>query len=177
MRLKKQLMDEKEMDRTLTRIAHEIIEKNKGVEELCLIGIMRRGDVLAKRIAHKLKEIEKREIPVGALDITLYRDDLSVISPAPIVRKTEIPCDIQDKKIIIVDDVIFTGRTVRAAIDALMDFGRPKAIQLAVLIDRGHRELPIHPDYVGRVIPTSKDENIVVLLKEVDGLDAVGISE
>ncbi len=177
MKLKKQLMDEKEIDRTLTRIAHEIIEKNKGVENLCLIGIMRRGDVLAKRIAHKLKEIEGKDIPVGALDITLYRDDLSVLSSAPIVRKTEIPCNINDKRVVIVDDVIFTGRTARAAIDALIDFGRPKVIQLAVLIDRGHRELPIHPDYVGKIIPTSRDENIVVLLKEVDGIEAVGISE
>ncbi len=175
MRLKKKLMDEKEMDRTLTRIAHEIVERNKGIDDLCIIGIKRRGDVLAERIAEKLFKIEGKKVPVGALDITLYRDDLSTLSVAPIVRKTSIPCDVNGKKIIIVDDVIYTGRTVRAALDAIVDYGRPQLIQLAVLIDRGHRELPIHPDYVGKVIPTSKDENVVVLLKEVDGVDAVGI--
>ncbi|NPA15829.1 MAG: bifunctional pyr operon transcriptional regulator/uracil phosphoribosyltransferase PyrR [Deferribacteres bacterium] len=177
MKLKKQLMDEKEIERTLTRIAHEIVEKNKGVENLCIIGIKRRGDVLAERLARKLEEIEGKPIPVGALDITLYRDDLSTLSVAPIVRKSFIPCDINGKKVIVVDDVIYTGRTVRAALDAVMDYGRPQSVQLAVLVDRGHRELPIHPDYVGKVIPTSKDENVVVLLKEVDGVDAVGISE
>ncbi len=177
MKLKKRLMDEKEIERTLTRIAHEIVEKNKGVDDICIIGIRRRGDILAERLAQKLEEIEGKKIPVGALDITLYRDDLSTLSVAPIVRKTYIPCDINGKKVIVVDDVIYTGRTVRAALDAIMDYGRPQSIQLVVLVDRGHRELPIHPDFVGKVIPTSKDENVVVLLKEVDGVDAVGISE
>ena len=175
MKLKKVLMDKSEIERTLNRMAHEIVERNKGVEDLCLVGIRRRGDILAERIAKILKSIEGKEMPVGALDITLYRDDLSLLSTAPVVRKSVIPCDVTDKVVVIVDDVIFTGRTVRAAIDAIMDYGRPKCIQLAVLVDRGHRELPIHPDYVGKVIPTSKDENVVVLLEEVDGEEAVGI--
>ncbi len=175
MKLKKVLMDKSEIERTLNRMAHEIVERNKGVEDLCLVGIRRRGDILAERIAKILKSIEGKEMPVGALDITLYRDDLSLLSTAPVVRKSVIPCDITDKVVVIVDDVIFTGRTVRAAIDAIMDYGRPKCIQLAVLVDRGHRELPIHPDYVGKVIPTSKDENVMVLLEEVDGEEAVGI--
>ncbi len=177
MKLKKRLMDEEEIERTLRRIAYEIVERNRGVEELCIIGIRRRGDILAERMVKMLKDIEGVEVPVGALDITLYRDDLSLLNIAPIVRKTNIPCNVNHKRIVIVDDVIFTGRTARAAIDAVMDFGRPRCIQLAVLIDRGHRELPIHPDYVGKVIPTSKDENIAVLLKEIDGMDAVGILE
>lgn len=175
MKLKKVLMDKSEIERTLNRMAHEIVERNKGVEDLCLVGIRRRGDILAERIAKILKSIEGKEVPVGALDITLYRDDLSLLSTAPVVRKSVIPCDVTDKVVVIVDDVIFTGRTVRAAIDAIMDYGRPKCIQLAVLVDRGHRELPIHPDYVGKVIPTSKDENVMVLLEEVDGEEAVGI--
>ncbi len=175
MKLKKVLMDKSEIERTLNRMAHEIVERNKGVENLCLVGIRRRGDILAERIAKILKSIEGKEVPVGALDITLYRDDLSLLSTAPVVRKSVIPCDVTDKVVVIVDDVIFTGRTVRAAIDAIMDYGRPKCIQLAVLVDRGHRELPIHPDYVGKVIPTSKDENVMVLLEEVDGEEAVGI--
>ena len=177
MRLKKQLMNKEEIERALKRIAYEIAERNKGVENMCIIGIRRRGDVLAERIARILKEVEGKEIPVGALDITLYRDDLSLLNIAPVVRKTYIPCDITGKRVVIVDDVIYTGRTVRAAIDALMDYGRPQCIQLAVLVDRGHRELPIHPDYVGKVIPTSKDENIAVFLEEVDGTEAVGIVE
>ena len=175
MKLKKVLMDKSEIERTLNRMAHEIVERNKGVEDLCLVGIRRRGDILAERIAKILKSIEGKEMPVGALDITLYRDDLSLLSTAPVVRKSVIPCDITDKVVVIVDDVIFTGRTVRAAIDAIMDYGRPKCIQLAVLVDRGHRELPIHPDYVGKVIPPSKDANGMVLLEEVDGEEAVGI--
>ncbi len=176
MRLKKLLMNKEEIERTLTRIAHEIVERNKGIKDLCLIGIRRRGDVLAERISKILEGIEGEKVPVGALDITLYRDDLSLLSSAPVVRRTHIPCDVNHKKIIIVDDVIFTGRTARAALEAIMDYGRPNLVQLAVLIDRGHRELPIHPDYVGKVIPTSKDENIIVLLEEVDGEEAVGIS-
>ncbi len=176
MKLKKLLMDKSEIERTLRRMAHEIVEKNKGVENLCLVGIRRRGDILAERLSRMLEEIENRKVPVGALDITLYRDDLSLINTVPIVRKTHIPCEVSSNKIIIVDDVIFTGRTVRAALDAIMDYGRPPCIQLAVLVDRGHRELPIHPDYVGKVIPTSRDENVVVLLEELDGEDAVGIA-
>ncbi len=175
MKLKKLLMNAQEIERTLNRMAHEIVERNRGIEDLCLIGIRRRGDVLAERIARILKGIEGKEVPVGALDITLYRDDLSLLNPVPVVGKTSIPCDINGKRVVIVDDVIFTGRTVRAALDAIVDYGRPSCIQLAVLVDRGHRELPIHPDYVGKVIPTSKEENVVVLLKEVDGEEAVGI--
>jgi pyrimidine operon attenuation protein/uracil phosphoribosyltransferase len=175
MKIKKVLLTPDEIERTLNRMAHEIVERNKGVEDICLIGIRRRGDILAERLARILKSIEKKEVPVGALDITIYRDDLSLLSSAPIVRKSNIPCDVNDKRIVIVDDVIFTGRTVRAAIDAIMDYGRPKCIQLAVLVDRGHRELPIHPDYVGKVIPTSKDENVAVFLKEIDDDEGVAI--
>ena len=177
MKLKKILMDKEEMTRTLRRMAYEVVERNRGVEGLCIVGIRRRGDILAERLAGILKEIEGKEVPVGALDITLYRDDLSLLSIAPVVRKTNIPFDVNDRKVLIVDDVIFTGRTARAAMDAIMDFGRPKNIQLAVLVDRGHRELPIHPDYVGKVIPTSRTENVAVLLEEVDGMEAVGIIE
>ena len=171
------IMDESGIVRAATRISHEIIEKNKGVDNLVLIGIQRRGVPLAKMISEKIKGVEGRTVPVGILDITFYRDDLSMLSEHPIINGTEINFSITGKKIVLVDDVIYTGRTVRAAIDALMDIGRPKAIQLAVLIDRGHRELPIRPDYVGKNVPTSKLEVVNVKLYEFDGENAVTISD
>lgn len=167
--MQKELLNKKDIDRIISRIAHEIIEKNKGIDDLCLVGIQRGGVHLAKRLSEKIKDIEGISIPVGSLDITLYRDDINIKKPHPIVRRTEIHFDITDKKIILVDDVLFTGRSIRAALDALMDIGRPSQIQLAVLVDRGHRELPIRADYVGKNIPTARAENIEVLLQE-DGL-------
>ncbi|SHM08065.1 pyrimidine operon attenuation protein / uracil phosphoribosyltransferase [Caldanaerovirga acetigignens] len=169
------IMDDKAIDRALTRISHEIIERNKGVEDLVLVGIRTRGVPLAKRMASKIKKIEGVDIPVGILDITLYRDDLSTLSEQPVVNKTEIDFEITGKKVVLVDDVIYTGRTARAALDALSDLGRARLIQLAVLIDRGHRELPIRPDYVGKNVPTSRDEIIKVKLEEVDGENSVVI--
>jgi pyrimidine operon attenuation protein/uracil phosphoribosyltransferase len=169
------LMGENEIGRTLVRIAHEIVEKNKGVANLALIGIRTRGVFLAKRLAQEIFKIEKKEISVGTLDITLYRDDLSLVARQPLVLKTEIPFDVSQKKIILVDDVLYTGRTIRAAMDAIVDLGRPQVIQLVVLIDRGHRELPIRADYIGKNIPTSKKEIVKVRLREVDGEDKVGI--
>ncbi len=166
----KELLNKKDIDRVLSRIAHEIIEKNKGTESICLVGIQRGGVHLAKRLAAKIEAIEQVEMPVGSLDISLYRDDIGMRKEHPVVRRTDIPCDITDKKIILVDDVLFTGRSIRAAMDALMDFGRPAQIQLAVLIDRGHRELPIRADYVGKNIPTSMSENIEAQLEE-EGLE------
>jgi pyrimidine operon attenuation protein/uracil phosphoribosyltransferase len=166
----KELLNKKDMDRALTRMAHEIIEKNKGTDRLCLVGIQRGGVHLAKRLTSKIKEIEKKEIPVGSLDIAFYRDDLNIRKAQAIVRKTDVPFEVTDLKIILVDDVLFTGRSIRAAMDALMDLGRPAAIQLAVLIDRGHRELPIKADYVGKNIPTSLSENVEVQLEE-EGLE------
>jgi pyrimidine operon attenuation protein/uracil phosphoribosyltransferase len=160
----KKLLDKQEIHRALVRISHEIIEKNKGVGNLCLVGIQRGGVYLAKRLAERIGEIERHEIPVGLLDITFYRDDLTIRQPA--VSRTEIPCDINDKKIVLVDDVFYTGRSIRSALDALMDMGRPSSIQLAVLIDRGHRELPIRADYVGKNIPTSRNERVEVELEE-----------
>ena len=169
------VMGESEIKRTLVRIAHEIVEKNKGVADLALIGIRTRGVFLAKRLVQEIFKIEKKEIPVGALDITLYRDDLSLVARQPLVLKTEIPFNVSQKKIVLVDDVLYTGRTIRAAMDAIVDLGRPQLIQLAVLIDRGHRELPIRADFVGKNIPTSKKEIVKVQLKEVDKVDKVGI--
>jgi pyrimidine operon attenuation protein/uracil phosphoribosyltransferase len=166
----KELLNKKDMERIISRIAHEIIEKNKGTENLCIVGIQRGGVHLAKRLANKIKSIENVDITVGSLDISFYRDDIGIRKEQSIVRKTDIPCDITDKKIILVDDVLFTGRSIRAAMDALMDFGRPAQIQLAVLIDRGHRELPIRADYVGKNIPTSMSESIEVQLEE-DGFE------
>jgi pyrimidine operon attenuation protein/uracil phosphoribosyltransferase len=159
------------------RIAHEIVERNRGVGELAVIGVRSRGVPLAKRIAASLKHISGDDVPVGALDITLYRDDLmrQPVGPQPIVRRTEIPFSIDDRVIVLVDDVLFTGRTTRAALDALIDFGRPRAIQLVVLVDRGHRELPIKADYVGKNIPTSRRENVHVRLTEIDGQDEVSL--
>jgi pyrimidine operon attenuation protein/uracil phosphoribosyltransferase len=166
----KELMNKNDIDRALTRIAHEIIEKNKGTEKLCLVGIQRGGVYLAKRLASKIKLTEKKDIPVGSLDIAFYRDDLNIRKEQPIVRRTEVPFEVTDLKIILVDDVLFTGRSIRAAMDALMDLGRPAIIQLVVLIDRGHRELPIKSDYVGKNIPTSLSETVEVNLVE-EGLE------
>ncbi|HHX01938.1 MAG TPA: bifunctional pyr operon transcriptional regulator/uracil phosphoribosyltransferase PyrR [Firmicutes bacterium] len=161
--------------RALTRISHEIIERNKGTHNLALIGIRTRGVPLAQRIAQKIAEIEQVELPVGVLDISLYRDDLTSLADQPIVNKTEITFPVARKTIVLVDDVIYTGRTVRAALDGIIDLGRPNAIQLAVLIDRGHRELPIRADFVGKNVPTSRQELIAVCLTEVDGEDGVYI--
>ncbi|WP_027629066.1 bifunctional pyr operon transcriptional regulator/uracil phosphoribosyltransferase PyrR [Ruminiclostridium cellobioparum] len=173
---KTEIMDESAVSRAITRISHEIIEKNKGIENLVLIGIQRRGVPLAKRIADKIKSVENSEIPVGILDITLYRDDLSLLNEHPVINGTEINFDIASKKVVLVDDVIYTGRTVRAAIDAIMDINRPQMIQLAVLIDRGHRELPIRADYVGKNVPTSRSEIVHVNVLEIDGENSVTIS-
>ncbi|MFL0246721.1 bifunctional pyr operon transcriptional regulator/uracil phosphoribosyltransferase PyrR [Candidatus Clostridium stratigraminis] len=177
MKFKTQILDDKAIGRTLTRIAHEIIEKNKGVENVILLGIKRRGYPLANRIADAIKNIEGVSIQVGSLDITLYRDDLSQISDLPVLNNDTLDIDIKDKTVILVDDVLYTGRTARAALDAVIHHGRPKVIQLAVLIDRGHRELPIRADYVGKNIPTSKEELVSVELMEVDGTDSVKIYE
>ncbi|MDR9757412.1 MAG: bifunctional pyr operon transcriptional regulator/uracil phosphoribosyltransferase PyrR [Thermacetogeniaceae bacterium] len=176
-REKVQIMDQEGIRRALTRIAHEILEKNAGTKDLVLIGIRRRGVPLASRLSERIKEIEGTSIPLGILDITLYRDDLSQLDYHPLVRKTEVPFSITGKKVVLVDDVLYTGRTVRAAMDALMDLGRPQLIQLAVLIDRGHRELPIRADFVGKNVPTSRKEQINVSLLEIDGEDKVTIVE
>jgi len=175
-REKTTVLNEQDIKRVLTRIAHEIVEKNKGAKNLALVGIRTRGVHLARRLAERIKQVEGEEIPIGALDITLYRDDVAT-HPKIELQSTEIPFDVTDKIIILVDDVLFTGRSVRAALDAITDFGRPLSIQLAVLIDRGHRELPIRADYVGKNLPTSHKEEVKVSLKEVDGLDAVAIGE
>jgi len=174
---KTEIMDESAISRAIIRISYEIIEKNKGVENLVLIGIQRRGVPLAKRIAERIKEVENREIQVGILDITLYRDDLSLLNEHPVINGTEINFDIANKKVVMVDDVIYTGRTVRAAIDAVMDINRPQMIQLAVLIDRGHRELPIRADYVGKNVPTSRNEIVHVNVMEIDGMNSVTITD
>lgn len=171
------LMDEQGMGRALVRIAHEIVEKNKGIDDIIIVGIRSRGVPLSERIADAIENIEGKKPPVGVLDITLYRDDLSTLSYQPIVRATTIPVDIDKKTIVLVDDVLFTGRTIRAALDALMDIGRPHAIQLAVLVDRGHRELPIRADYVGKNVPTSSKESVSVLVNELDNEDRVVIRE
>ena len=177
MKLKTQLLDDKAVARTLTRIAHEIIEKNKGVEDIVLVGIKRRGYPLSQRIADAIEKIEGVKVPVGSVDITLYRDDLSTISDQPVVKQDILDIEIKNRTIILVDDVLYTGRTARAALDAVIHHGRPKIIQLAVLIDRGHRELPIRADYVGKNIPTSRDELVSVELTEIDGSDSVKIFE
>ena len=173
------VMDADRIGRTLTRIAHEIVERNKGVEDLALVGVRTRGVHIARRLARSLHEITGAEIPTGALDITLYRDDLmrQAVGPQPLVRRTEIPFSIDNRKILLVDDVLYTGRTTRAALDALIDFGRPKAIQLIVLVDRGHRELPIKADYVGKNLPTATDESVQVRLQESDGTDEVVVQQ
>ena len=163
------LLDSEGIRRALTRIAHEIVEKNKGTDNVVVVGIRTRGVPLAERLADLIEEIEDRRPPVGSLDITLYRDDLSTLSYQPVVRSTELPSDITGKTIVLVDDVLYTGRTIRAALDAVIDMGRPKAIQLAVLVDRGHRELPIRADFVGKNVPTSSHETVSVQLTESDG--------
>jgi pyrimidine operon attenuation protein/uracil phosphoribosyltransferase len=167
------VLDGPGVQRALSRMAHEILERNKGVEGLALVGIRTNGVYLARRLAAKLAEIEKADVPLGELDITLYRDDLSTRKGHPLLRKTEIPFDLTDRRVILVDDVLFTGRTIRAAMDGMMDLGRPRAIQLAVLIDRGHRELPIRADYVGKNIPTGYDERVKVFLREEGHEDGV----
>ena len=177
MKEKAKLLDQETLNRSLMRIAHEILEKNKGAQGLCLVGIRNRGAHLARRLAECIEKIDSVTIPVGILDITLYRDDLTLIASLPVVHKTEIDFDITDKNIVLVDDVLYTGRTVRAALDALIDLGRPQSIQLAVLIDRGHRELPVRADYVGKNVPTSQKETVEVRLNEVDGRDEVVIVE
>jgi pyrimidine operon attenuation protein/uracil phosphoribosyltransferase len=172
-------MDADRIGRTLARIAHEIVERNKGVEDLALVGVRTRGVPLARRLARALKEITGDDVPTGALDITLYRDDLMrhAVGPQPTVRRTEIQFSIDNRKILLVDDVLYTGRTIRAALDALIEFGRPRAIQLVVLVDRGHRELPIKADYVGKNLPTSLTQSVQVHLVEIDGRDEVEIQE
>lgn len=173
--IKNELMDEKAIDRALTRIAHEIVERNKGVENLCLLGIRTRGLPLAKRLASKIQSIEGEEIPFAEIDVTNYRDD--VTSDKHAAKMAIITLNLKDKKVVLVDDVLYTGRTVRAAMDAIMDYGRPALIQLAVLVDRGHRELPIRADFVGKNLPTSRNERVIVNLKEVDGRDIVLLTE
>ncbi|MFZ1947123.1 MAG: bifunctional pyr operon transcriptional regulator/uracil phosphoribosyltransferase PyrR [bacterium] len=174
---KARIMDSDDIARAITRIAHEIMEKNRGSRGIILVGIRTRGIPLARRISEIMKGIEGGTVPVGILDITLYRDDLQMVAKQPVVGKTEMPEDIEDKVVVLVDDVLFTGRTIRAAMDEIMDFGRPKAVRLAVLIDRGHRELPIRADYVGKNVPTSARETISVKLRETDGEDAVSVQE
>jgi pyrimidine operon attenuation protein/uracil phosphoribosyltransferase len=174
---KAEIVDADGLRRIITRVAHEIVERNKGVENLVLVGIRRRGVPLAARIAKKIAEFEGQAPVEGSLDITLYRDDLSKVAHQPVVGSTEIPVDINEKVAVLVDDVLYTGRTIRAAMDALIDFGRPRSIQLAVVIDRGHRELPIRADFVGKNVPTSRREVIGVKLAEIDGVDSVVIKE
>ncbi len=174
---KTNVLTKEEIARAITRISHEILERNKGSKGLVIVGIRTRGYVLAERIAESIAGIDGAKLPVGGLDITLYRDDLSVVSEQPVVHKTEIDFNIEGKKIILVDDVLYTGRTIRCALDALIDFGRPKNIELAILIDRGHRELPIRADYVGKNLPTSQKELVQVKLQETDGEDIVFIED
>ena len=171
------VMKQSEIRRALLRIIHEILEKNKGIRNLVFIGIKRRGDYVARRLADMIKEYEGKRIPLGALDITLYRDDLQLVSETPIIESTDIPFDISGKTIVLVDDVLYTGRTIRAAMEELFNFGRPKAIQLAVLVDRGHRELPIQADFVGKLIPTAKNEIVDVHIEELDNEDCVTIQQ
>lgn len=172
--LKSVCMDAEEIERSMTRIAHQILEANKGASDIALVGIVTRGDLLAKKLVDKIEAIEGVRVPLGKLDISFYRDDfLTYLSPE--VHSTDIPFDIDGKTVILIDDVLYTGRTIRAALDALMDIGRPSAVQLAVLVDRGHRELPIRADFVGKNVPSSSDENVRLLLEEVDGVSAVEI--
>jgi pyrimidine operon attenuation protein/uracil phosphoribosyltransferase len=171
------LLEASEIRRAVTRIAHEILERNKGPKDLVLVGIAARGDDLARRLAAEIGRIEGIQLPVGVLDITFYRDDIGMRAEAPEVRETRIQFDVTGKTVVLVDDVLFTGRTIRAAMDALVDFGRPRAIQLAVLVDRGHRELPIRADYVGKNVPTRTGQQVRVRLEETDGTDAVEVGE
>jgi pyrimidine operon attenuation protein/uracil phosphoribosyltransferase len=176
LREKAQVLDDAALDRALTRIAHEILERNGGAKDLAFVGLRTRGVTLAQRLALKLTAIDGTTVPVGTLDITLYRDDLDMRG-APVIRGTDIPFSIKNKTVVLVDDVLYTGRTIRAALDALIDLGRPNMIQLAILVDRGHRELPIRPDYIGKNLPTSKRETVAVRLREHDGEDRVVIEE
>ncbi len=173
MRVKSKIADAQQLARSITRLSHEILEHNKGAANLCVIGIRTRGDFLAKRITDKISEIEKISVPLGTLDITLYRDDVRQKMKLPELKRTEVPFDITDRNVVLVDDVLFTGRTIRSAMDALIDIGRPNTIQLAVLVDRGHRELPISADYVGKNLPTAMSERVAVRLRETDETDAV----
>ena len=170
------IMDETAVGRALTRIAHEIVERNEGVADLAIVGIITRGDILARHLVDEIKQIEGVEVPSGSLDISFYRDDFATHF-SPEVHATNIPWDVDGKRIVLVDDILYTGRTVRAALDAIMDMGRPKSIELAVLVDRGHRELPISPDFVGKNVPSSHEENVRLYMKEVDGRTAVEITD
>lgn len=174
---KAKILDKKAIEKTITRISHEIVEKNKKTDDLVIVGIRNRGEYLGERIVKSIGKIAKKKIPFGILDITLYRDDLTEISEQPVLKETRIDFNIDEKRVVLVDDVLFTGRTIRCAMDELIDFGRPSVIQLAVLIDRGHRELPIRADYVGKNVPTALNEIIEVKLEEVDGVDEVVICE
>ena len=169
------IMDETAVNRAMTRIAHEIVERNEGCKDLALVGIVTRGDLLAKKLAEEIKKIEGVDVPLGSLDISFYRDDFATFAPE--IHATDIPFDVDDKRIVLVDDILYTGRTIRAALDAVMDMGRPSRIELAVLVDRGHRELPISPDFVGKNVPSSHEENVHLYLKEVDGRTAVEIND
>lgn len=170
------IMDEAAINRALTRIAHEIVERNEGCEDLAIVGIVTRGDILAHQLVEKIHEIEGVDVPFGSLDISFYRDDFDTHF-APMVHATKIPWDVDGKRIVLVDDILYTGRTIRAALDAVIDMGRPQSIQLAVLVDRGHRELPISPDFVGKNVPSSHEENVRLYMEEVDGRTAVEITE
>jgi len=177
MNVKKRLLDAARMNRAIRRMAIEIVEKNRGIDDLIIVGIRSRGVPIGERIAREIEQMEGQPVPFGILDITLYRDDLTTIAPQPLVKPTKLPEPIDDRVVVLVDDVLYTGRTVRSALDALIDFGRPKAVQLAVLIDRGHRELPIHADVIGKTVPTDAHEVIKVKLEETDGDDEVLIME
>jgi pyrimidine operon attenuation protein/uracil phosphoribosyltransferase len=177
MNVKKRLLDSARMARAIRRMAIEIVEKNRGIDDLMIVGIRSRGVPIGERIAREIEQMEGHPVPFGIIDITLYRDDLTTIAPQPVVKPTKLPEPIDDKIVVLVDDVLYTGRTVRAALDALIDFGRPKAVQLAVLVDRGHRELPIHADVIGKTVPTDANEVIKVMLAETDGEDEVLIME
>jgi pyrimidine operon attenuation protein/uracil phosphoribosyltransferase len=170
---KARVMDADDVRRAITRISHEILERNGGVDALAIVGIQTRGAFLARRVAAEIADIEGVSVPVGILDITLYRDDLQTVADQPVVNESDIPFDIQAKTLVLVDDVLYTGRTVRAALDEIVDFGRPKSVQLAVVVDRGHRELPIRADYVGKNVPTSESETVAVRISEKDGTDEV----
>ncbi len=170
------IMDEAAINRAITRIAHEILERNEGCENLALVGIVTRGDLLAKQLADRIEEIEGVRVPLGSLDISFYRDDY-LVGIAPEIHATRIPFDVDGKRVVLVDDILYTGRTIRAALDAVMDLGRPSRVELAVLVDRGHRELPICPDFVGKNVPSSHDENVRLYLKDVDGRSSVEITD
>lgn len=177
MKMKKRLLDGARLKRTIHRLSVEIVERNKGTENLVITGIRSRGAPIAERIVKHIKETEGVDVPLGILDITLYRDDLTTVAPQPLVKPSHFPCSIDDKIVVLVDDVLYTGRTVRAALDALIDYGRPRAVQLVALIDRGHRELPIHADFTGQMVPTDRTEVIKVKLQETDGEDEVLLME